>query len=209
MPAIGTQIVFQLTDNQLLGGVVISNVYHYLQVGGAFADQAVNVANAYDNQILVDIVPTQVTAMTHTSIVVEQLGSLTNYAEYDPTNNAGEYSTGQTMPTYVAARYDFLRETKETRQGYKRIAGVPEEGVNGNSLEVAYRTLCGDAADSMAAGLSTSFTHVPVILGKRYEVVDGERVLLPVSDWIYNLVSDVIVNIRPTSQVSRKAPFSV
>jgi hypothetical protein len=204
MPAIGSSFVFEIRDIQVYVQQTVINVYHFLQDGGAFADAALNVANQWASDVLLDILAIQNTGLEHVRLEVEQLGSLTNYAELALTGQNGTESGGF-MPPFVSAPFTYLRSTKETRNGSKRFAGMTDENVTADGFIPTYQNELDALATVLGADLVTgAFTHHPVILGKRYDKTVDPPELLPVAQWVINPISGVQAGTNPTTQNTRK-----
>jgi hypothetical protein len=204
MPAIGTSVVFELRDFQTFFGSTFLNVYHYVQDTAGTADSASNVAAAFLTTVLPDILAMQSESLEHTLIEVEQLGSLTNYTTLVLIGADGT-ETGSDMPQYNSAAFKLVRTTKETRNGSKRIAGMTEENVTGNNFTAGFKTeMDGVAATLESPLVSGSITHLPAIVGGKYDTTVTPAVLKPVANWVYNPISSVAASSRVTTQNTRK-----
>jgi hypothetical protein len=203
MPIIGTNHVWRVKHFQELDGQQVLNVYHYQIPDGPLGTNAPEIAAAFEATVVDEIRTIQDISVSHVLLQVEQLGSLTDFTEV-ALSGTGEL-VGQDLANFVAMRFDYLRTTKETRNGAKRICGLNEEVVFGNSYDAAFFTLMQGVAVVLGSNLSAGFTAPqPVIVGIRYVPDSDPREELPVAEWVFNPVSEVVANPIQTTQNTRK-----
>lgn len=126
--------VFLLTDAQIYVAAdpnPILNVYAYRQVGGSGGAQ--QLVENFITGVLPSIVGVQSVAMGHSSVSAINLDNLTDFFEVsvDPEDGTGT-QTGDCLPRYNCFAFIYRRTSRGVRNGWKRIAGVPESAqVNG------------------------------------------------------------------------------
>lgn len=84
--------------------------------------------------------------------------------------------TSNPLASFYAWKFQFLRGSRITRHGWKRIVGVSEVDVEGNNAVAGALTALNTVADNMQTGLvvsggSSDLTLIPVIVGRT--LIDG------------------------------------
>lgn len=194
--------IIRIIDEQEYLAQKTLNMYYYR------ADTVLNPDDAYSqllskffSEVVSAIMPVQTTGIVHTNL---HLDNITNNLDFDdlPLSGANGDVTGEAMPTFVAYKFVLHRPTKLTRQGYKRIGGVPESALSGNAIQVAFAPALDGVADKIKICLVIEVGGVevlrfcPVLVGRN---PDGTHDLTRVQE-----VSEVSWDLRATSQVSRK-----
>lgn len=131
------------------------------------------------------------------SIQVSNLGTV--FPDANATWGVVGSNAGPTEPQFVAAQCRLRRSTKETRDGFKRISGIPSAGVTDGSLTgvnfTQWQNLC-DAFDSNISDGGAGLFE-PIIVNRK------SLVNLPTS-YTYTNVVGVNARARVTSQNTRK-----
>lgn len=203
MPQVDDQIIYEIKDYQTAGGQEILNVWHYRGTG-LYNPVAEIVATAFATDVITQILTTQNTGVVHTSVEVTELTSVSNFFTLSLSGYTGGV-TGSNMAQFLAYSLRMVRTTRDTRGGWKRIVGLIEENVTGGTFTAGFLSDIDDvaaaAADFLAVGIGSL---TPIILSKRYSELPV-RELLPVDEWYFNDVSNVLAINRITTQNSRKA----
>lgn len=193
--------ILQIVDNQTLFGQAVLNVYTYrVDINAADAYDELSVANLFNTEVIGDVIQMQTSALEHTTIQVNNLTQPLRFA----TTTSGEVGVldGDTDDSFTAVGFRLDRSNKLTRNGQKRIAGVPQAYVAGNTFTAPYLSVANSVASKLKICLVIEVSGVevlrfcPVITGKN---TDGSYDLTRVQD-----VANVTVNPFVTSQVSRK-----
>lgn len=177
-------------------GSVLRNVFWYRHLNGLDGLSQV-LADNFAFLVTIpwrDFVTVEVTLV---GIDVDNLGTVfptaTAPIAQDGTN------LGPTEPDFVAAQCRLRRSTKETRDGFKRVSGVPSAGVTSGSLTgttfTQWQTLC-SAFDQNISDDSGSFFE-PIIANRK------SLAALP-GPYTYTNVVGVNSRARVTSQNTRK-----
>jgi hypothetical protein len=203
--AISVGDIVQITDVQSFLGQTLLNVYFYELMSKEAAVDLVDLTNAH--QLLVqDVVKTiQSTLLTHTLTQAKNLTDGLSIFD-DPIVKAGTRG-GDGTPSFTAASFRLNRTNAATRHGSKRIGGLSETDIEGNSVaaaSVVNFTAVSAAleADLFAAGtLENDFVARPVILG-RFHLGDPNVGEIDLS--VVNPV-DTVQFIRLTTQTTRRA----
>jgi len=205
MPQINGDFVFKVTHVQSKsGGQQVLNIYHYHFPDLPLRPDSQAVAEAFDAEMVPVIAAIQSVGVVHERIDVELLGSLTDFYSMPTTVTNGDLS-GEALPVFNAFRFDYIRSTKETRSGSKRICGILESQVSGDFLDATAQAAADVVAGYMESPITPGiFSVSPVIVGIRYDKSEIPWVELPVSQWVYNPVAGVIANSEVTTQNSRK-----
>lgn len=125
--------VLRFTDIQTLLGETALNVYFYkvnviTGLGGDYLD---TLGAWFRDTVLPPIVALQVTGLEHTELFMENLTNgidIEHFVTGYPV--VGEQAGGVELPPFVTYSFQLLRETRSTRNGAKRIAGVSSANVN-------------------------------------------------------------------------------
>lgn len=134
--------------------------------------------------------------------VIEQT-SLVNFVNRASAIGPGILA-GSPVASFVAQSIRLFRTTRETRSGWKRLPGLVEEQVNGQSIAPAHVTALQALADKFDGGITvTTGTLLPCLIRKKIDVVTGELTIA--SLWTYNLISDAQAVSRLTTQNTRKS----
>lgn len=201
MPYIAGDIL-RIEDVQLALGQTIRNVYFYEITETTGVVEAEDILLAFSVDVLRDVCGIQSTSIEHTSLKVDNVTDELSFGEIALETLVGE-QPGAIMPTYVAFSFKLLRSSKLTRNGFKRIAGVPEDQVGGNFVEVPFRTST-EMTDVIAALQADIPFSTPEGSGSMRPVIASRPT--PTRDfYVTQPVVGVELQAAITSQVSRKA----
>lgn len=193
--------ILKVVHKQLLFAQVVLNVYFYV------VDTVAGIVNetAFANDWVADYMPlvnaTQTVALTNTSVRVDNITGGFSFAEIDVTGTGG-VKVGTAAPSFNAVGYKLTMVTTLLRPGGKRIAGLIEDDIAGNSLVIPTPIEMETLADAMSADLivgviPNTATLSPVII---------KRPFIPGSPpFITQPVQEALLNVQISSQVSRKA----
>jgi hypothetical protein len=199
--------LYRVTDVQTFGGQQVRNVYWYADTPVIVEPPLADIAAAFVTQIVSLIDNLQVSGIVHNSVFVEKflVTGPTTFGTFASTG-AGAVAT-ETLPAFNAVGVRFTVTTRETRPGFKRIAGVPEADSAGTLLTAgalaAWQTATAGMDDTLVT--ATGDNLIPVVV-RRTETVDGVTVLLPESEWRFQITTlrEVMQSVR--SQTSRRGP---
>lgn len=199
--------IIRFTVNQTIGATVVRNVdyrrYDDTGMGGnTYAEIALAYANAWTANVL------QLSQAIPVVFVELVLDNVTNGLDFFtlPVVSSG-VEIGELLPNFVAIPIKQNRETKLTRNGSKRIAGLVESRVNGNILALTgaqilgLEDMFGTPVLVLAPPAVNAAELAPVIVGRTLNPVTGqyELDLGRISN-----VTSALVGGFVTSQVSRK-----
>lgn len=179
---------YRITDAQVYLSQGCLNVYHYKQIAGT-AGSASDLLTPFIEFIIPDILALQMAQLTHVAFTCVNLDDLDDYAIVTPAPAlAGTLSAGDPEPSYIALEFQFIRSTRASRHGWKRIAGVSENGVSGNDITGTYPTAVNTAATAMFSNvIGAGGTYTPVIV--RRNIVPALSVDFPVADVVFKRLS--------------------
>lgn len=205
--AIGAGSLVSLTVGGLMDDQEVMNVYTYRVVGELGSPDPVHIAEAFWNEVKVVARPLVSVRWTQAFqfVRIRELDSLTGeYGEYSIPSGERPGSLGsgsdELLPTFVAAGFKLSVGSRVTRPGSKRFSGATEGALGDGFWTVSYRA----QLDLMGAFLADSLNLIAPALGTELEpvVVRMNRVTgLPTAN---QPVVGYVLNVRPTSQVSRK-----
>lgn len=176
--------IIRITDIQTLFGQEVLNVYFYQvnNVTPLIGDYLAVFGEWFHDTILTPLIALQTSDLVHTSLFLENISNGVDIESFTTDFPVpGASATSDTMPPFVSWGFQLLREERNTRNGYKRFAGVPEIYVT----------------DGVASGAGGLITAVEDVLGE--DVVVGiATVAAPVilkRPFTVPLVSPVVSNI--------------
>ncbi len=189
--------IVRIEDRQEMAGEGLINTYHYLLNSTEPAPDLNALAEGFDTTVIQVMKDSQASSLRHTELYLKTVnrGSLEHT---EAINTDGALTAVNPMPSFVACSVKLFRSDTSTRNGYKRIAGMWDEGISNNVFTAA--ALADFATDFLVPMLATITTTDgdwrPIIFGNVIDEVSGlSRV---------NFISSGIVNAIATTQRSRK-----
>lgn len=202
MPVVGSNFVFEIKDQQVLGSQPVENVWYYVQTTGATPVDASLVGAAFSDIVIDALIQIQSTGLSHVTLEVQQLASLTNFVVFAISGKAGD-QTGQGAPSHDAWKVRILRTSKETREGAKRIAGLTEGNIAGDFIDAAVRSNFDAVLSAIDVPLTVDGQTLELaIVGGKKDPATGEQ--KPADEWIYQLSAGLTTGYEVTTQNSRK-----
>lgn len=202
MPVVSNGSLFKIVDNQMIGSDVIINRYWYFLNAIPNSVSASDIADLWEAIFSAWLPPAQVTALTHTTIEVDEVTSVSNFFTRASTLGAGT-RVGPVLPYYVAARIRLFRTTKETRSGWKRIGVATETDLETNGWSPTYKAVLDSLAAVMNDPLITTAGNAePCIVRITKDPATGAP--FAPSLWVYNLVESAGASSFNTTQNTRK-----
>lgn len=192
--------VVRIRDEQVLDGERILNIFYYVIAVFTAGVTLLDLLAEFRDVVTAAQLPLQHVDLNHTLLHVDNLSNGLDEEEL-VLDSDGTDSAGEALNTFTAAGFSMICETKLTRNGSKRIAGISEGRVQGNTYiagvgeDTAY-------ADALAEVLQ--LTGTPSGIADAYPVVVGrdEFGQLVLANWNTVVAGAVKTNI--TSQTSRK-----
>lgn len=203
--ALAVNDILEITDVQVHLGQAVYNIYYYeVQSVEALADYD-DVQGAFKLQIQDAVREIQVDTIEHTRILVRNLTNGIDLHE-EPYSLFGNH-TADSEASFYALGFRLVRSTLLTRHGSKRIGGIAEDMVLGNTVVAGELPDVVALADAMAEPLEVTgtvdhdFSAIPVIVG-RFPTGDPNEGEIDLSR-----INPVAAGqfIRVTTQNSRKA----
>lgn len=160
--------IMRLTDVQRQANIVedIHNVFHFF-VGQSptSAAEVLELIDTWILQVQPSILLIQSAQIVHLEVRAEEVDGL-YFASRTQGLVDGEVA-GTALPPYVAYEFIYRRETRVTRNGYKRFAGPCEEDVDqGGNVNPSVVTNLDALGVDLAENIITSWaTAIPVIYG--------------------------------------------
>lgn len=162
--------VLEINDVQVHLGQAVYNIYHYQMTEVGSLVDYVNIMGVFNTWIVNAVRTFQTTAVEHTRITIKNLTNGIDIYEY-PQSEFGNI-TGDDEASFYALGFRLVRSTLITRHGSKRIGGIPEAAVSGNSLVSGFVGDVDNLADHMGLPLEVDsggdydFIAIPVIVGR-------------------------------------------
>lgn len=185
----------------------IENIFHYR--GNALTSpDAIDIAEAFYDQILPDIQAITATDVFFTEIRVHDLMASDSPAIWTVGEN-GASSADQSLPPFNAFGFTLNVGSTVTRPGHKRFAGVVESDQNDGVVTAAGTIAAGAAlATTLAFNLFDTATGlIPWAAGvivKRILDDDSYRLPTSVGELVTNAIVDAAMSLIVSSQNSRK-----
>lgn len=191
-----TNGLYKVVLHQLYASQLIQNVFFYEHTL-ASDDEQEDCAEAFDDDVLLNLKAIQGTTLTYTTIRVANVtGDLADFVR-NPTTTAG-VQAGAPMNSFTACSFKLNRTTKETRNGHKRFAAMTEENAFNQNWISAFQTSLETFAPFLGAQIS--------VVGALFNPVIARQSLIDPSEWTVNPVASVTASLQVASQVSRKSP---
>ncbi len=127
--------LYEVLDNQSIGGEPLLNVYQVERVAGAFA--ALDIAIAFIDSVGSLIRNIQHTTVVHDIVTVRSLADPTDFASSVMSPNTGVL-TGPQLANFAAATIQFNRRRTDMNNGSKRFAAGDETNATGNNWDGAF-----------------------------------------------------------------------
>jgi hypothetical protein len=158
--------VIQLRDFQTYLGVEFENVYYYqVDVLGSGSVGAA-LATAFNSVVRPPLLQFQSEACDHVGLGYTNLMNLNEFGTVTTVPTPSGVVTGQGQASFYALTFKLFRTDRSVRNGYKRIGGIPETVVTGNSVDAAFTADVDAFAETLDNDLSSNgYTFVPVIYG--------------------------------------------
>lgn len=202
--AIALNDILQITDVSVMDSSEILNVYFYRTTARDVDTDYPDVSSCFQSDVQNALLQLQSGACVHTAIHIR---NLTNGIDvYDEVTNNGGVVGGENFPNFVSLGFRLVRTNATTRHGSKRIGGLPETLIAGNSVVGAFNAAVAAAAAALAADITfpgtgtDEYTGEPVIIG-RWPINTPNAGQLNLS--VVNPVATAAL-IRVTSQTSRR-----
>jgi hypothetical protein len=169
--------LIQITDFQTYLEQQVLNVYYYriTSITGLDDTYLPILADWFKDNVLSAVVAPQVPRLEHVS---RELRNLSNgadlYTDSEVIPGTNGASAAGDMPSYVSMGFILRRESLVTRNGYKRIAGLSDTNIQGNTIELA-GSIIPDIEDALAADIVIGIITVaePVIVKRPISVPVG------------------------------------
>lgn len=198
--------LYQIIDQQQLDGQTVLNVYFYKRNAPVIVgNPAQAVADAFDGQVLPDILTIQSDALTHTALIVNNLFDASD--TYTKVISEVGGSTGADSSPFDAIGFRLVQDNGSVRNGSKRYAGVLDEDsssgiIDDTDLITELVTLGATLIGGVEIGIIAN-ALTPIIVKR---IKDGSKYRLPQNsgEAVYGNINNALYNIDVTSQVSRK-----
>lgn len=202
MPAIGSGSLFIIKDFQSRDSDIILNRYFYYSTVAPNTISATEVKTLWETKFATAIRNLQPSVITHDKTQVEELTSISNFTEGPSTLGSGALA-GTAIMSFVAASFDLLRTTKETRSGFKRYAAGSTLTIDGDEWTSTFVT----TMNVLAALLDDTLVAVggnldPVLVRRTF--TGDPPILNPITQWLYNVIFSVDSDDEITTQNTRK-----
>lgn len=144
--------LYMLTDQQAYRSQTVLNVYGYEVVDGS-TPSAEALCTLFTNVVIDAMTPVQTDDFQHVGIEAFNTTDPSDFFALTYDTAIGGEVSGDGMPPFVAFSFIINRATRLTRNGWKRIGGVPEAANEDGATASAYLTLLGTLADAIAQDL--------------------------------------------------------
>lgn len=145
--------LIRITDFQSYLGQQVLNVFYYriVPVGGIADSGYLEMLEWFADDVITPVSMFQSDYLRHTNVTLENLTNGVDIRDLT-TDIYGDITTADTTvtPSYVSLGFIMQRESRVTRNGYKRFAGVPEISVSGNTYVNPGGTVIADIEEALA-----------------------------------------------------------
>lgn len=176
--------LLQLVDNQLYLGQQILNVYYYrvTAILGLDNPYLEEINDRWTEGVLAEIQKVQIANLVHVS---REWRNLTNgvdlFTDTTTYNGSLPATTGNPAPSFLSLGFLLQRESLATRNGYKRIGGIPDDAIAGN-------TWTGEPAD--IASIETALAADITVVGSPVcePIIVKRPIVAPVASYVYSSI---------------------
>lgn len=170
--------LLQITDFQTYLSQQVLNVYYYrvTSITGLDGGYLEAIGDWFKDNVLAAVVNVQVDGLLHVTRDIRNLSNGVDlYTDSEVIPGAGDVSATSFSPSYVSLGFLLRRESLTTRNGYKRIAGVPEQNITGNQWDGPTDVLSDiEIALAMDVVIGLATIAEPVIVKRPIDVPVGE-----------------------------------
>lgn len=176
--------LIQLVDNQSYLGQQCLNVYYYriialLGVDGGYLE---DMNDWFETNVLGPVRALQVTSISHVSREWRNLSNGTDlFVDGSVVTGTQSASEEELLPSYVSLGFMLQRESLATRNGYKRIAGISENVIEGNIVPLPNATIA-----AVEAGLAADITIGGFPVAE--PVIVKRPIVVPVASYVYSSI---------------------
>lgn len=193
--------LLQIIDHQTYLGEDLMNVYYYRYFSAPSVDNAIygELLDDFQEVVVARIIPAQVVELVHTTTEIKNLSNGVDFAVLESgVTGQAPGGTGNGEPSFVTLSFAMLRDSLVTRNGAKRIGGIPDPWVEGNDW-IGSPTIIGDIQNCISEPLHAGLLEVasPVIVKRPITPPVG-------STYVYSSVTAGLF-LRVGTQNTRKA----
>lgn len=154
MPSLAQGNIIRVLDKQTYLGEQVLNVYFYRVVPAGTITIWDPIVDYFVDEVVPAVCGIQHAALTHTELFFENLTNGLDILSVPlTTGNVGLVSSGDASPPFVSYGFQLLRESRATRHGYKRIAGVPEVNISSGEVVSGAMPYVNAVADVLPADI--------------------------------------------------------
>lgn len=194
--------IVRIEDRSTLYGKSVLNVFWYLIEVVTAGITLVDIMTEFRDIVTDAIAGIQTADLTHSRMIITNATNEVDIASTSTPIVGTDLTGGESMPSYVAASVRLFVPDQTTRRGGKRFAGIGEDRVDGNDLDLI---LLDEAAMEAALAIDLDITGAVEGEGVAKPIVVGR---FPVTGHIdlsrFSLITVAGVIDEISSQVSRK-----
>lgn len=165
--------LLRFTDRQTFLGQTVLNVYFYRVTSiTGLDDTYLDVLGGwFKDNVVSPVAALQSASVSHTELFLENLSNGVDILTYDDGFPIAGEASGDALPPYASYGFQLLRESRTTRNGYKRFAGVTEANQD-DGIYTGGGTAITDVEDALAADVVIGLATVaePVIVKRPFDV---------------------------------------
>jgi len=176
--------LIQVLDNQVYLEQQVLNVYYYrvTSITGLGADYLSALNDIWEATVLDPILAIQLSSLVHVSRDWRNLSNgIDLFTAVEDIVGEVAFSTAIQTPSYVSAGFMLRRETLETRNGYKRFAGLPDDAIAGNNWT-------GTGADIEAIETALAADLIGGLITLAEPVIVKRPITPPVTTYVYSSI---------------------
>ncbi len=181
--------LIRITDQQTLLGQQVLNVYFYRvnETTTLTGDYLAVIGGWFVPNVVTPVAAMQEVHLSHNSLFLENLSNGVDIESYTTGLPILGAATGDDcMPPFVSYGYQLLREERNTRNGYKRFAAVPESLVT-DGVYIGSMTPIHTIEAALGADIVLGIIHAlaPVIVKHPVSVPAGAYIFSNISAGIF------------------------
>lgn len=198
--------VYMVIDKQVLAEQEVLNVYFYRQNSVDTTWTAVDMTDSFIGQVLPAVAAIQSDRVLHTAVSAVNLFNPSDLHEA-AVSVPGDLPSADDAATFDAVGFKLVQDNGLVKNGAKRYAGMPDaEAHDGVIDDTDYLALLATLSAALTGTLDIGILSVWVPSIVKRILVSAGKYRLPENqgEAVVGSITDAILNIFQTSQVSRK-----
>lgn len=179
--------LIRITDRQVFLGQTVLNVYFFrvTSITGLGADYLTGMGVWFRENIVDKVAALQSSDVSHTEAFLENLSNGVDILTFEDMYPIAGAAGSDSLPPYASYGFQLIRENRNTRNGYKRFAGVTEANQT-DGIYTGGSTPITDLETALAADM------VIGLITEAEPVIVKHPVVVPAGSYIYSSIGSAL-----------------